>query len=163
MMAAGSQALGALQIKLQSQKFMADNLATIDGVSKELADSTNELGNMLKFRSGTELATLRDTLDRLDQAALENWKARETQNRLDAQAKADNWFNTFSDANKKYFNFIMTKKSASAANLTENLLKSYGQFLRTLTGGQSVADVMGPRYSTSASDYKAEQDLYLSN
>lgn len=162
MMAAGMQALQVLQLKLQGQKYMADHLGTIDGVSKDLTDATNQLATAFQTRSSTELQNLNNTLKNLDRVRLDLWNAQEAQNRADDAARAQQVWNNFSDANQKYFGYMLTNKPMSAASLVENLVKNYMSLVKTFTTGRSLGDVMGPNSNSAQNDFQKEADLYNS-
>jgi hypothetical protein len=160
LMAATSQSLSVLQIKLQGQKYMAEHLATIDGVTKELSEATDALGKAYQNRASTELATLANTMKTLEKARLDQWQAREDHNRQDSAAHAQQVWDTFNDANQRYFKYMLTNKPMSAGALVENLVKSYFTLVKTFTGGRSLGDVMGPRYDKAKSSFQEERNLY---
>lgn len=162
MMAAGTQALQVLQLKLQGQKYMADHLATIDGVTKDLTDATNELATAYQNSSDSAVANLQSTLASLDKQRLANYDALQNQIRADAAARAAAASESLANANQKFFGYMLTKKPISGAALAENLVKAYVDLFRTFTTGRSLGDVMGPRFTGARSDYQAEQDLYNS-
>lgn len=163
MMAAGSQALNALAIKLQGQKMMAENMATIDGISKDLAEATNRIGDGVWASASVELRQLNDTIAKLDKTLADSWNTREDNIRQEANTRLTNATADFTAANKRYFDYLLTKKSLSAAGLVETLLQSYGKFFRTMINGRSIGDVMGPKFASKANEYQAEMDLYFKN
>lgn len=162
LMAATAQSLQVLQIKLQGQKYMADHMQTINGVTKDLSDATNALTSAFSNRASSELTNLARSMKALDDQRLEQWRLREEQNRQESAQNAQKIWDAFSDANQRYFKFMMTNKPVSAGALVENLAKNYFQLVKTFTGGRSLGDVMGPRFNTGKVDFQKEMDLYNS-
>lgn len=162
LMSATSQSLQVLQIKLQGQKYMAEHMQTINGVTKDLSDATNALSSAFSNRASAELTNLARNMKALDDQRLEQWRLREEQNRQDSAQNAQKIWEAFSDANQRYFKYMMTNKPVSAGALVENLGKSYFQLVKTFTGGRSLGDVMGARFNTGKVDFQKEMELYNS-
>ena len=160
LMKATADATQVLMLKLNAQKQQAENLSTINGVTKDLAEMTQAMTDARWAGAASSLTSLQRTLQQLDDQRIANNAA--LQGQLDQEAAAQNAaiLQNFSDANNRFFGYMLTKKPISGAAFMEGLLKTYGDLLKTFVGGRSLADVMGPKFAGAKNDWQAEQNLY---